>query len=99
MAASKEAAPGTLTAASFGVGGLFVVGALISMFIAAGTHDGVMTFHATLFILFFLLGIFAIGKRHFDAQENPLSKAAVFEGGNAETKALTWLKRMKAICA
>ena len=36
---------------------------------------------------------------HFDAQENPLSKAAVFEGGNAETKALTWLKRMKAICA
>tara|TARA_Y100000004_G_scaffold177635_1_gene219415 strand:- start:82 stop:387 length:306 start_codon:yes stop_codon:yes gene_type:complete len=36
---------------------------------------------------------------HFDARENPLSPAAVFEGGGAENKALTWLKRMKTICA
>ena len=36
---------------------------------------------------------------HFDARENPLSPAAVFEGGSAESKALTWLKRMKTICA
>ena len=36
---------------------------------------------------------------HFDARENPLSPAAVFDGGGAETKALTWLKRMKTICA
>ena len=69
MAASREAVPGTLNAASFGVGGLFVVGALLSIFIAANTHDNVMAFHAAIFVLFFVLGIFAIGKRHFDTLE------------------------------
>ena len=80
MAASREAAPGTLSAASYGVGGLFVVGALLSTYIAAKTLDGVMAFHASLFVLFFVLGIFAIGKRHFDALEGgpaPVAKDGI----------------------
>ncbi|MBO6629599.1 MAG: cbb3-type cytochrome c oxidase subunit I, partial [Alphaproteobacteria bacterium] len=80
MAASSEAAPGTLSAASYGVGGLFVVGALLSTYIAAKTLDGVMAFHASLFVLFFVLGIFAIGKRHFDALEGgpaPVAKDGI----------------------
>ena len=34
---------------------------------------------------------------HFDANERPLCGATVFEGGNAEDRALLWLRRQKAI--
>ncbi len=34
---------------------------------------------------------------HFDANERPLCGATVFEGGGAESRALLWLKRQKAI--
>ncbi len=34
---------------------------------------------------------------HFDKDERPLCGATVFEGGNAESRALLWLKRQKAI--
>ena len=34
---------------------------------------------------------------HFDAQERPLCGATVFDGGNAEDRALLWLRRLKAI--
>ena len=34
---------------------------------------------------------------HFDARERPLCGATVFDGGNAEARALLWLKRLKAI--
>lgn len=34
---------------------------------------------------------------HFDAQEQPLCRATVFEGGAAESRALLWLKRQKMI--
>ena len=36
---------------------------------------------------------------HFDAHENPLCGAVVFNGGNAEDRALTWLDRQKRIDA
>jgi hypothetical protein len=36
---------------------------------------------------------------HFDAQETPLCNAVVFDGGNAEDRALTWLDRQKRIDA
>ena len=34
---------------------------------------------------------------HFDKDERPLCGATVFEGGNAESRALLWLKRQKVI--
>jgi len=34
---------------------------------------------------------------HFDANERPLCGAVVFDGGNAEARAMLWLKRQKAI--
>ena len=34
---------------------------------------------------------------HFDAHENPLSRAAIFEGGSAKDHALTWLDRQKSV--
>ncbi len=34
---------------------------------------------------------------HFDANEKPLCGAVVFDGGNAERQALTWLDRQRAI--
>jgi hypothetical protein len=34
---------------------------------------------------------------HFDANEQPLCGATVFEGGNASSRALLWLDRQKAI--
>jgi len=34
---------------------------------------------------------------HFDAQERPLCGATVFDGGNAEARALLWLRRQRAI--
>jgi hypothetical protein len=34
---------------------------------------------------------------HFDAYENPLSNAAIFEGGDAKDRALTWLDRQKSV--
>jgi len=34
---------------------------------------------------------------HFDKDERPLCGATVFEGGGAESRALLWLKRQKAI--
>ena len=34
---------------------------------------------------------------HFDAKERPLCGATVFEGGDAESRALLWLRRQKAI--
>ena len=36
---------------------------------------------------------------HFDSNERPLCGATVFEGGNAETRALLWLDRQKTINA
>jgi len=36
---------------------------------------------------------------HFDAQEKPLCKAVVFEDGNAEDRALTWLDRQQKVDA
>jgi len=35
---------------------------------------------------------------HFDAGENPLCSAVVFDGGNAEERALTWLDRQRRVC-
>ena len=34
---------------------------------------------------------------HFDAHENPLCGAVVFNGGSAEKRALTWLDRQKRV--
>ena len=36
---------------------------------------------------------------HFDANEKPLCNAVVFDGGNAEDRALTWLKRHQSVDA
>ena len=36
---------------------------------------------------------------HFDKDERPLCGATVFEGGNAESRALLWLKRQKRVHA
>ena len=36
---------------------------------------------------------------HFDANERPLCGAVVFDGGDAQGRALLWLKRQKAINA
>ena len=34
---------------------------------------------------------------HFDADENPLCSAVVFDGGTAKDRALLWLSRQRAI--
>ena len=34
---------------------------------------------------------------HFDANEKPLCEAVVFEGGMAQSRALTWLKRQRQV--
>ena len=34
---------------------------------------------------------------HFDVNERPLCRAVVFDGGDAESHALLWMKRQKAI--
>lgn len=34
---------------------------------------------------------------HFDAHENPLSRAAIFEGGNAKDRAMVWLERQTTV--
>ena len=36
---------------------------------------------------------------HFDAHENPLCGAVVFDGGSGEDRALTWLDRQKRVHA
>ena len=48
------------------VGGLFAVGAVISLFIASGATTGAMELHGLLFFLFFVVGAFTLVNRHLD---------------------------------
>lgn len=71
MSASKKAAPGTFGPMTLAVGAVFIAGALLSLFVAAKTYDAVMGFHMALFTIFFVLSIFWLVKRHFDAPNKP----------------------------
>jgi predicted lipid-binding transport protein (Tim44 family) len=46
--------------------GLLGIGAILGLFLVARAHDGVMQFHASLFILFCLGGILWLVKRRYD---------------------------------
>ncbi|HEX7789336.1 MAG TPA: cbb3-type cytochrome c oxidase subunit I, partial [Afipia sp.] len=58
-----------MTTASYAVMGALIAGAFLALTVAAKAADTPMAIHASIFLLAFLAGIFALVSRHFNALE------------------------------